>query len=101
MSTVEDEYKHIYRSGCSERFKTQDFLPEHDIRATKTKLNAQVGFVHRPMSAKSNPDFKAALNSAYEKMLIKSVRMAFLAGHEAGNLQSQIKMDEQLIDKQK
>eukprot|EP00495_Collosphaeridae_sp_1-RS-2012_P006593 TRINITY_DN61_c0_g1_i5.p1 TRINITY_DN61_c0_g1~~TRINITY_DN61_c0_g1_i5.p1 ORF type:complete len:349 (+),score=57.78 TRINITY_DN61_c0_g1_i5:72-1118(+) len=97
MSIVEDEYKPIYRPGCADRF-AQNLLPDFEFCDAKTKLNAHMGLFDGYMVDQENLNLKAALNSAYENMLVKSLRMAFLAGQEAGTLQNQVKMDERLVE---
>jgi len=101
MSIVEDECKPIYQSGCADRFNAQNFLSEYEICNAKTKFNAHMGLFDTSMQGENNSNLNAALNTAYEKMLIKSLRLAFLAGQEAGNLQSQVKMDEQMMERRK
>lgn len=100
MSITDEDTRPIYQSRCADRFNAQNFLSEYEIEA-KTKFNAHIDLNDRSMPGENSSNLEAALNNAYEKMLIKSLRMAFLAGQEAGSLQSQVKMDEQMLERRK
>jgi len=100
MLTAKDEYKPIYQPERDDWFH-QNLRSEYEFCDAKTELNAHMGLCHRYMAGEENSNLKAAFNSACEKMFIKSLRLAFLAGQEAGSLESQARIDVQLMERRK
>jgi len=69
----------------------------------KSMFKENMDLSYGSMPGANRSDLDAALNSAwYEKMFIKSLRMAFMAGQESAcTLQSQANMDEQILERRK
>lgn len=100
MSVAGDEYKPIYQAGCTSRSNAPYFLSEYQMLAKK-KFNAQMDLPNSPIPPRNRPNLEAVLSSAYEKMIFKSLRIAFLAGQKAGSLQTQANLDEQMLERRK
>jgi len=100
MSLAGDEYKPIYQAGCASRSNASYFLSEYQMLAKK-KLNEHMDLSNSFIPPRNRPNIESVLTNAYEKMLMKSLRFAFLAGQKAGSLQTQANLEEQLLERRK
>lgn len=100
MSLVGDDCKPIYQAGCASRSNAPYYLSEYQMLA-KAKFNEHMDLANSSIPTRNRPNLEAVLSSAYEKMLIKSLRIAFLAGQKAGSLQSHANLEEQILERRK